>query len=170
MAIDAPAARLFAAMSKGGKTMQLDAKLPEHKVVPLWILPDKHGETINLAKRRGRAHMLLLVCTPGADPTPFVETLAPTLAELRDLPVQGIAVVASEDEAGALPSSPFTVVIDAAGKVRGQYLPPDACAGLFALDRYGTLYHQWLAGQIADLPAATEVAEWMQAIGMQCSI
>ena len=150
--------------------MQLEAKLPEHKVVPLWTLPDKFGETFNLAKRRGRAHLLLLVCAPGADPAPFVEAIAPTLAELRGLPLQGIAVVDSEDAAGALPSSPFTVLVDAAGKVRGQYLPADACAGLFALDRYGALYHQWLVARVADLPPANEVAEWMQAIGMQCSL
>ena len=150
--------------------MQLEAILPEHKVVPLWTLPDKHGEPFNLARRRGRAHFLILVCAPETDPAPFVEALAPSLVELRDLPVQGIAVVASEEAAGALPSPPLTVVIDVAGNVRGKYLPADACAGLFALDRYGALYHQWIAGRIADLPPVTEVAEWMQAIGMQCSV
>jgi hypothetical protein len=111
-----------------------------------------------------------LVCAPEADPAPFVEALAPTLVELRSLPVQAIAVVGSEDAAGALPSSHFTVVIDATGRVREQYLPSEASAGLFALDRYGVLYHQWLVGRIADLPAPAEVAEWMQAIGMQCSV
>lgn len=150
--------------------MQLEAKLPEHKVVPLWTLPDKYGEPLNLAKRRGRAHLLILVCGPEVDVSAFAETLAPTLVELRSLPLQGIAVVATEDAAATLPSPPFTVVIDASGRVRSQYLPPDAHAGLFALDRYGALYHQWIVGRIADLPPATEVAEWMQAIGMQCSV
>lgn len=150
--------------------MQLEAKLPEHKVVPLWTLPDKYGEPLNLARRRGRAHLLILVCTSEVNPAPYAEVLAPTLVELRSLPVQGIAVVGSEDTAATLPSPPFTVVIDAVGKVRGQYLPPDARAGLFALDRYGALYHQWIVSRLADLPPATEVAEWMQAIGMQCSV
>lgn len=150
--------------------MQLEAKLPEHTVVPLWTLPDTHGEPYNLARRRGRAHLLILVCAPDVDPAPYAELLAPTLVELRSLPVLGIAVVGSQDAADALPSPPFTVVIDATGKARDRYLPPDARAGLFALDRYGALYHQWIVGQIADLPPATEVAEWMQVIGMQCSV
>ena len=150
--------------------MQLEPKLRLHKVVPLWTLPDKYGEPFNLAKQRGRAHFLLLVCAPGVDPAPFLQPLASRTAELRSLPAQGIVVVDSEDAAGRLPSPAFKVVIDADGKVRDRYLPEGAAAGLFALDRYGDLYRQWLVQKVTDLPDAEEVAGWMQAISMQCSI
>ena len=58
--------------------MHFEAKVREHKVVPLWILPDKYGEPFNLAKRRGRAHFLLLVCGPEADPSSFLQAMAPS--------------------------------------------------------------------------------------------
>ena len=150
--------------------MQLEAKLREHKVVPLWTLPDKYGEAFNLAKNRGRDHFILLVCAPGADPAPFLKQLAPHMADLRIFSVAGIVVVPSEDAAGALPALPFRVLIDADGKVRDRYLPADAVAGLFLLDRYADLYRQWLVQNMADLPPAEEVADWMQAIGMQCNV
>jgi hypothetical protein len=150
--------------------MQLEAKLHEHKVVPLWTLPDKYGESFNFAKNRGKDHFIVLVCAPGADPAPFLKQLAPRMVELRSLSVAGIVVVPSEDAAGALPSLPLRVLIDADGKVRDRYLPDDAMAGLFLLDRYADLYRQWLVQNLADLPPAEEVAGWMQAIGMQCSI
>lgn len=150
--------------------MEIEAKLREHKVVPLWTLEDKHGERFNFAQKRGKEHFILLVCAPDADPARFLEHLAPSMIELQALPARGLVVVASEDAAGALPSPPFTVLIDADGKVRAQYLPEGAAAGLFLLDRYADLYHQWLVQNVADLPTAEDVAGWMQAISMQCSI
>jgi hypothetical protein len=150
--------------------MQPETKLPEHKVVPLWTLPDKYGENFNLAKRRGRDHFILLVCASGADPEPFLDQLAPRMADLRTFSVAGLVVGSSEDVAGPLPAPPFKVLIDAEGKVRDRYLPPDAVAGLFLLDRYADLYRQWVVRNVAELPSAEEVAGWMQAIGMQCSV
>src|ERR687894_2171462 len=105
--------------------MQLEPKLRNHKVVPLWTLPDKYGEPFNLARKRRRAHFVLLVCGPDVDPAQFLQQLAPEMVELRDLPAQGIVVVASENTAGALPSLPFTLLIDSDSKVRNQYLPQD---------------------------------------------
>ncbi len=150
--------------------MQLEPKLREHKVVPLWTLPDKYGEEFNLGKKRGKDHYILLVCAPGADPAVFLNQLAPEFPELRTVPAAGLVVVASEDQAGPLPSPPFRVLIDAGGKVRERYLPEGAAAGLFLLDRYADLYRQWVVQSVADLPSAEEVSGWMQAISMQCSI
>src|SRR5687768_6490501 len=103
--------------------MEIEARLREHKVVPMWTLNDKHGERFNLAQKRGKEHFMLLVCAPGIDPAPFLGQLAPHMAELQQLPARGLVVVASEDVAGPLPSPPFTVLIDADDKVRTQYLP-----------------------------------------------
>ena len=150
--------------------MQLEAKLREHKVIPLWSLPDKYGEDFNLGRKRGKEHYILLVCAPDADPTMFLQQLAPELVELRSVPAAALVVVASEDQAGPLPSPPFKVLIDGNGKVRGRFLPEGAAAGLFLLDRYAELYRQWVVRSVADLPPANEVADWMQAIGMQCSL
>jgi hypothetical protein len=150
--------------------MRLEKKLREHKVVPLWILPDKYGEPFNFARARGRAHFLLLVCAPGIEPASYLDSIAPHLADLRPLPVRALVVVASEESAGSVASPPFTVVIDADGRVREQYLPDGAVAGLFVLDRFADLYYQWNVGTLADLPAPAEVSEWMQAIGTQCSV
>jgi hypothetical protein len=135
------------------------ATLPEHKVVPFWILPTLDGAAFNLAKQRGRAHLILLV-----------QDLAPRMTELRTLPARGLVVVGSADSAERLRSTPFTVLIDAEGTVRERYLPTDASAGVFVLDRYGTLYHQWLVMEPAELPPASDVVDWITAVGMQCSV
>ena len=150
--------------------MQLEPKLPLHRVVPLWSLPDKYGDTFNFAKKRGGAHFVLLVCAEGVDPAPFLDQLAPAMPELERMPARGLVVVSSEEIAGALPSPPFTALIDADGKARSRFLPDDAVAGLFVLDRYADLYRQWLVSSLADLPPAEEVSGWMQAVSMQCSI
>ncbi len=150
--------------------MQLEPKLRNYQVVPFWTLPDKYGQPFNLARKRRRAHLVLLVCGPNVDPAPFLQQLAPEVVKLRNLPAQGIAVVASEDAAGGLPSLPFTLLIDTDGKVRDRYLPEGAAAGLFVLDRYGALYRQWLVQDVAELPEAEEVAGWLQAVGLQCGV
>ena len=148
--------------------MEFEPKLRPYKVVPLWTLPDKHGEPYNLARQRDRAHFVVLVCGVDVDPAPFLRQLAPTMVELRGLPARGIVVVPSADVAGRLPTLPYTIVIDADGKVRDRYLPEGAAAGLFVLDRYAELYQQWLVRNVAELPAAEDVAGWMLAIGRQC--
>lgn len=150
--------------------MQIEPKLREHKVVPFWTLPDKHGEPFDLARKRGKEHFILLICAPAVDPSPFLQQLAPAVVELRSLPAAALVVVDSEDAAGPLPSPPFRVLIDASGKARERYLSDGVVAGLFLLDRYGDLYRQWLVSSISDLPPAEEVSGWMEAIGMQCSI
>jgi hypothetical protein len=150
--------------------MELEPKLREHKVVPLWTLPDKYGDPFNLAKKRGRDHYVVLVCAPGVDPAPYLAELAPHLAEQRVLQIAAIVVVASEDAAGALPGLPYQIVIDADGKVRDRYLPTGAKSGVFLLDRYADLYRQWVVEKLSELPPAEEIAGWMQAISMQCSV
>jgi peroxiredoxin len=148
----------------------MEAKLQINNVVPLFTLRDKHGTEHNLAKQRGREHLLLLVFGPGAAPQQLVQSLAPQAAEWRQLPARGIVVVPDADTAGALGSTPFTVLIDETGRVRERFLPDEATAGVFALDRYGSLYHQWLLDSSAALPSATDIGDWLQAISMQCSI
>ncbi len=148
----------------------MESKLPLNRVVPLFTLPDKHGDVHNLAKQRGREHLLLMVFTPAADPQPLVQEFASQAAAWRQLPARGIVVVPDADTAGALGSTPFTVLIDEAGRVRDRFLPAEATAGVFALDRYGSLYHQWLLDANADLPTAADVTGWLEAISMQCNI
>jgi peroxiredoxin len=133
-------------------------------------LPDIEGQTFNLAKQRGRAHLILLVCGAAQDPEPFLQQLAPQMSALQALPAQGLAVVASTDQAARLVALPFTVLIDADHKVQERYLSADASAGLFILDRYGVLYHQWLVADVADLPSALVVVDWITAVSMQCSV
>jgi peroxiredoxin len=148
----------------------LPSKLPEHKVVPFWTLPDSEGQTFNLAKQRGRAHFILLVCGPAQDPEPFLQQLAPHMPALQALPAQGLVVIASTDQAARLVSLPFTVLIDESHKVQERYLSTDASAGLFMLDRYGALYHQWLVADVVNLPSASDVVDWITAVSMQCSV
>jgi hypothetical protein len=150
--------------------MEHSATLPLHKVVPLFTLPDKYGQPQNLAKQRGREHLLLLIVQDGVDPRPYLQRLAPRAEDWRQLPARGVVVLGSEDAAGALGATPFTVLIDSAQSVRSRFLPDTAKAGLFALDRYAELYQQWLVADIDTLPSAADVDGWMQAIAMQCSI
>lgn len=154
--------------------MEQTPKLPLHKVVPLFTLADKHGQSINLAKQRGRSHMLLMIFAEGADPQTFLRDLANFAEDWPQLPARGIVVVPNAYVAGALGAQPFTVLIDEqtpeGGKVRSRFLPENVQAGVFALDRYGDLYQQWLVENVADLPDPADLNGWLQAISMQCSI
>lgn len=154
--------------------MERTSRLPLHKVVPLFTLPDKHGQPFNLAKQRGRSHLLLMIFAEGADPQTFLRELAHYAEDWRQLPARGIVVVADGDAAGTLGAQPFTVLVDEptpdGGKVRSRFLPEGAQAGIFALDRYGDLYQQWLVTDLAELPQAADLNGWLQAISMQCSI
>lgn len=150
--------------------MEHSAKLPLHKVVPLFTLPDKHGQQQNLAKQRGREHLLLLIIQDGIDAQAYLQRLAQRAEEWPQLPARGIVVVGSEDAAGSLGATPFTILIDSQQNVRARFLPDTAKAGLFVLDRYAELYQQWLAADIGELPSPADVDGWMQAIAMQCSI
>jgi hypothetical protein len=150
--------------------MEHSATLALHKVVPLFTLPDKHGQAQNLAKQRGREHLLLLVVRDGIDPQAYLQRLAARAEDWRQLPARGIVVVGSEDAAGAIGATPFTILIDSTQSVCSRFLPDTAKAGLFALDRYAELYQQWLVADIDELPSAADVDGWMQAIAMQCSI
>jgi len=148
----------------------MEPKLNLHHVVPLFTLTDKHGVEHNLAKQRGRDHLLVIVTGAGADAKPLVDLYAPAAAAWRQLPARGIVVVPHVDAAGALGSTPFTVLIDEAGRVRERFLPMDATGGVFALDRYGSLYHQWVLASNTAPPSAEDVSGWLEAISMQCSI
>jgi hypothetical protein len=150
--------------------MEHSAKLPLHKVVPLFTLPDKYGQPHNLAKQRGREHLLLMIFQDGSNPQQYLQRLAHRAEDWRQLPARGIVVVGNEDAAGTLGTLPFTILIDATHSVRSRFIPETATAGLFALDRYADLYQQWLAATIDELPSPADVDGWMQAISMQCNI
>ncbi len=150
--------------------MALHPKLNVHKVVPFWTLRDKYGQEFNLAKQRGRDHLLLIVFEAAIDGRSFLQDLAAHAAAWRQLPARGIVVVPDADTAGTLGALPFTVLIDETGNVRRRFLPDEAQAGIFVLDRYGELYHQWLVMQPDDLPTVDEIDGWLEAISMQCSI
>jgi hypothetical protein len=154
--------------------MERTPKLQLRKVVPLFTLPDKHGQPQNLARQRGREHLLLIIAQAGVDLKQYLSDLEPYTEEWRSLPARGIVVVPDEDAAGALGAQPFTVLIDAnaqaSASVRSRFLPDDVQIGVFVLDRYGDLYQQWLATSVAELPSAADLNGWLQAITMQCSI
>ena len=150
--------------------MEHAAKLPLHKVVPLFTLPDKYAQPQNLAKQRGREHLLLMIFGDTTNPQAYLQQLAQRAEDWRQLPARGVVIVGSEDAAGKLGALPFTVLIDQANNVRTRFLPDTAQAGLFALDRYAELYQQWFAAEPNELPSPTDVDGWMQAISMQCSI
>ncbi len=150
--------------------MDVTPILADHEVIPMWTLPDKYGQPLNLAKQRGRAHMLLLVFESGVDGATYLRGLAAATPEWTRLPARVIVIASDADSAGALGALPFTIAIDEDNLVRRRYLPGGAVAGVFALDRYGELYHQWLVVDVTQLPSPDELDGWMQAISMQCSV
>lgn len=150
--------------------MSIEPVLAPHHVVPLFTLPDRHGQVHNLARQRGREHWALLIFAPGVEPRPYLERLAGEIDSWRGMPARGIVVVPDAERAGALSGLPFNVLIDADERVRRRFLPAQARAGVFVLDRYGTLYHQWLVGTREELPAPGEISAWLDAISMQCSV
>ena len=143
--------------------------LPLHKVVPMWVLPRVGSDaTFGLSRPRGVAHTVLVV-TRTTEVAPWLALLAPSLTALQALPARGVVVWALPALAATAPA-PWLAVQDAEGRVAGRYLPDQAMIGVFALDRYNDLYHQWLVATPAELPDAAAVAEWIEAVGRQCSI
>ncbi|MBA3944367.1 MAG: hypothetical protein H0X37_07365 [Herpetosiphonaceae bacterium] len=147
--------------------MTLEAILPLHKVVPSWTLADAAGRPFSLFKPRGRAHTLLLVATAGFDIGGYLAEVAPHLAELQGLPARGIAVLGTA-KPPTVPS--WTTLADSEGRVIHKYLPTGAQVGLFILDRYSELYHQWVGAGGQALPPVVDAVEWIEAIGRQCAI
>lgn len=150
--------------------MDITPKLADHEVIPLWTLPDTYGQPLNLAKQRGRAHLLLLIFESAAGAAEYLGGLVAATAEWPRLPARVIVVVSGQHIAGALGALPFDVAIDENNTVRQRFLPSGAAAGVFALDRYGELYRQWLVADVTQLPSPDELDAWMQAISMQCSV
>lgn len=158
--------------------MALAPVLPLHKVVPSWTLPlAGDGPSFSLHKPRGRAHTVLIVADATIQIAPYAAELAPQLDEIKDLPARGVVVVSfpsSPATAGAVHvpalSASLQTVVDAEGKVRKVYLPAEAKVGVFILDRYNDLYHQWIGASEADMPPVAEVVDWLEAVGRQCGI
>ncbi len=146
--------------------MSLTPLLPLRAVVPSWTLPDLiTAQPFSLYKPRGRAHTLLVMAR--SDVAALLADLAAPLADLATLPARGVAVL------GATPAAPvagWTVVLDGDGTTLDRYLPPEAQIGVFVLDRYNDLYHQWLVAAPAELPASAELAGWLEAVGQQCGV
>lgn len=148
--------------------MPLEPRLPDHKVIPSWTLTDGQGRPWSLFKPRGRAHTVLVVAGPGLDLKTYLGDLAAGLTEVQTLPARGVAVI--DPAYGVVVAPPWTVLLDQAGAVRERYLPDAAKAGVFILDRYNDLYYQWLSADGTDMPTATDVVDWLTAVGRQCSI
>ncbi|GAC1384302.1 MAG: hypothetical protein NVS4B8_22710 [Herpetosiphon sp.] len=143
------------------------ATLPLHQVVPNWHLADRYGRAWSLRKPHAVAHTLLSVSGDQPEVVEWLHMVAPTVQKLRHLPARGVAVVAGMS---AVDVPPWTVLVDVDGVVRQRFGVPEGGTGVFILDRYNELYHQWIALTAASLPNGDEVAAWLEAVAMQCRV
>lgn len=150
--------------------MELTPIVSVRRVVPMFTLPDKHGTDYNFAKQRGRDHVVLIVLRSSEGIAAYLQSLAQQATDWRSLPARGMVIVQDGDVAGSLGSLPFTILIDQNQRVADRFLPAEAQAGVFVLDRYGELYEQWIRSSVADLPPASDINDWLQAVSAQCSI
>lgn len=142
------------------------------KVIPTFTLPDATGRLLSRTSFRGHKHLVLLFIADLASSTCYLQDLG-DVASTIGAASGAILVITRPNSYAACtdqPLFPFALLIDADGATTLRFLPSDVSNGLFITDRYGELYYQALADKVGELPPATEIVRWVEAIDNQCSI
>ena len=148
--------------------------LHEDAVVPSFNLPSAGGGKTKLWDYKGKKNLALYFLTTGraAGEEKLLSVASRNYAGYRAEETQILIILhAGIEDAERVKHDlalPFPVLADAEGTVHRQYLPTGS-VGLFLADRYGGLYHQFLATAASDLPEQSDVLEWLKYLEAQCS-
>ncbi len=154
----------------------IEPLLKRGQFVPNFTLPDSQGEPLRRSIYRGRQHLALVFLPDASDGAAqdYLRGLATRHAEIRAAAAEVLAILPAAPVDLALlrqeQGLPFPLLSDADGATAARFLPQDAHAGLFVVDRYGELYHGTAAPDAASLPPVAEVPEWLAAVDHQCVI
>jgi peroxiredoxin len=161
-------------MSETPALSQTTPRLELNAVAPTFTLPAVGGGEVSRGSYRARKHLAVLflphVDLPARE---YLEELAAAYQSIVDAGAEALAVVtdkgASADGLRAAVDVPFPLLLDPGGRVAARYLPDGSTLGVFILDRYGALRHQWTL-TAPPLPAASELISWLEAIDRMCVI
>lgn len=159
-------------MSETTDLSQTTPRLEVGEMAPNFTLPTVSGGELTRSAYRARRH-LALIFLPFVDlPTrEYLETIAGRYSAFRGAGSEAIAVVtdagANADGLRAALDVPFPLLLDPNGVVAARFLPDGAPLGVFVLDRYGELRHQW-ALTAPPLPPVDDLIAWLEAIDNQC--
>lgn len=148
--------------------------LYEDAVVPSFNLPSADGEKIKLWDYKGRRNLALYFLTTGRanGEEKLLSVASRNYAGYRAEETEILVILhAGVEDAARVKSElalPFPVLADAEGSIHNKYLPSGS-TGLFLTDRYGGLYHQFLASVASELPEQSEILEWLKYLEAQCS-
>ena len=142
-----------------------------HKV-PLFYLPSASGGQSGPASTRSRYNLVLVFLNSSPQTESYLRDLSAIYPEVLKDDARAIAVIdASQQETQRLAASlalPFTLLADHAGATTERILGAGNHAGLCVADRYGVIYFVEAASDVAALPPASTVVEWLEYIEIQC--
>lgn len=147
----------------------METMLKRGEVVPNFTLPSAAGEPVRRSAYRGKQH-LALVFLPSVEEEfarGYVQALVGSYAMLRAASGEVLVIVRAAQVDLELP---FPLLADQDGTATARFVPAEAGAGTFVLDRYGELYYAAVAQDARGLPPISELHEWLEAIDNQCAI
>lgn len=161
-------------MSETTPLSQTTPRLEPGEVAPGFTLPAVGGGEVARGAYRARKHLAVLflphVDLPARE---YLEELAGAYGAVREAGSEVLAIVTdtgtSAEGLRAALDVPFPLLLDPGGTVAARYLPDGASLGVFILDRYGALRHQWTL-TAPPLPPAAELISWLEAIDRMCVI
>lgn len=159
-------------MSETPPLSQTTPRLELGPVAPGFKLPAVQGGELGRGDYRGRRH-LAIIFLPAVDlpAREYLTDLAGRYGAVCDLGSEVLAIVtdpgANADGLKAALDLPFPLLLDRESKAASRYLPDGASHGVFILDRYGALRHQWTL-TAPPLPPVDELIAWLQTVDYMC--
>lgn len=153
----------------------VETALKRGEVVPNFTLPNTAGEMVRRSAYRGKQHLILLFMPATEEETAraYLQSIANAYSAIKAASGDVLALfrdsmetLAEVKETLALP---FQLLSDD-GTAMLRFVPPDAHAGVFVIDRYGELYFSAVAQDTQGLPPVSELQSWLEAVDNQCSI
>lgn len=156
-----------------------EPRLRIHELVPPFTLPSSRGGEVKLWDCKMRKNLLILFyhgdgCSRCKE---ILKMFAEHYGELVKVEVEMLAISADDLERSRALSVelrlPYPLLSDPEGRVIEKYTyrredNEAALPSIFGTDRYGTLYHQFIADEITELPGLEEILSWLNFIQSQC--
>lgn len=153
----------------------MESILKRGEVVPNFTLPNADGQPVRRSAFRGKQHLVLLFLASGEEEFARGYLQALGRAHPAVQAAGGEVLVITHDQPSVLTATqqdldlPFHLLSDVDGAAWQRFLPPEAQAGGFVMDRYGELYFSAPTASVRDLPPANEFVEWLEAVDNQCA-
>ncbi|MHB0999380.1 MAG: peroxiredoxin family protein [Armatimonadota bacterium] len=147
-------------------------KLKLKTMIPVFHLNSTDSRTINLWNYKGLQN-LMLAFFPDIRCEECMDFLRNTVDSFRryeeEFAIPLIVIRGGKDKAEALSKDlnpPFPILYDEDGKVTDQYT--DTLPAVFAADRFGELYAEWIVGEDHAFPSQKDILDVIELINLEC--